>query len=104
MGEVRVKIKIINAGDEALFRRGNLAKNEIRFYETDALVDTGATTSVLPVRIVNQLGLDIVRQEEATFANNKSENVDVAETVPADLLCPEYPKFLPKIPHLVEFR
>jgi len=81
MGEVRVKIKIVNAGDEAMFRRGKLSKEEIRTYETDALVDTGASPSVLPIEIVQALGLDLIRQKRATYANNSSENVDVTEPV-----------------------
>ena len=81
MGEVRVKIKIVNAGDEAMFRRGKLSKEEIRTYETDALVDTGAIPSVLPIEIVQALGLDLIRQKRATYANNSSENVDVTEPV-----------------------
>ncbi len=81
MGEVRVKIKIVNAGDEAMFRRGKLSKEEIRTYETDTLVNTGAIPSVLPIEIVQALGLDLIRQERATYANNSSENVDVTEPV-----------------------
>ncbi len=86
MGEVRVKIKIINAGDEAMFRRGKLSKEEIRVYETDALVDTGAIPSVVPIEIVQKLGLDLIRQERATYANNSSENADVTEPVTFEIL------------------
>lgn len=86
MGEVRVKIKIINAGDEAMFRRGKLSKEEVRTYETEALVDTGAIPSVLPIEIVQTLGLEIIRQERATYANNSSENVDVTEPVTLEIL------------------
>lgn len=86
MGEVRVKIKIINAGDEAMFRRGKLSKEEIRTYETDALVDTGAVPSVLPIDIVQALGLDLIRQELATYANNSSENISVTEPVTFEIL------------------
>nr|MBA3600515.1 aspartyl protease family protein [Acidobacteriota bacterium] len=81
MGEVRVKVKLINAGDEAMLRRGKISKEEVRTYETDALVDTGATPSVLPIDVVQRLGLDLVRKERATCANNSSENVDVTEPV-----------------------
>jgi clan AA aspartic protease len=86
IGEVRVTIKIINAGDEALFRRNLIKKEEIRFYETDALVDTGAIPSVLPIEIVQKLGLAIIRKERATYANNSSENVDVTEPVTFEIL------------------
>ena len=86
MGEVRVKIKLINAGDEAMFRRGKLQKKEIRTYETDALVDTGAVPSVLPIDVVQKLGLELLRKERATYANNSSENVDVTEPVSFEIL------------------
>ena len=86
MGEVWVKVKIINAGDEALVRRGKLSKDEVRTYETDALVDTGAVPSFLPIEIVQKLGLDLIRQERATYANNSSENVDVTEPVSFEIL------------------
>ena len=86
MGEVRVKVKIINAFDEGLYRRGKIAKEEIRTYETDALVDTGAIPSVLPIDVTQALGLDLIRQERATYANNSSENVDVTEPVTFEIL------------------
>lgn len=86
MGEVRVKVKIINAGDEALARRGQLGNAAVRTYETDALVDTGAVPSILPVEIVQKLGLEILRQERATYANNSSENVDVTEPVSFEIM------------------
>lgn len=86
MGEARVKVKIINAGDEAMFRRGNISKQEVRIFETEALVDTGAIPSVLPIEIVQSLGLEIIRQERATYSNNSSENVDVTEPVTLEML------------------
>ncbi len=57
MGEVRVKIKLINASDERLVRLGQLTKDKVRAYETDALVDTGAVSSVLPIEVVQRMGL-----------------------------------------------
>lgn len=81
MGEVKVKIKIINAGDEALFRRGKLEPNQIRSEEVDAIVDTGATTSVLTREIAERLGLEVIRQEPAVYANQYREDVDIAEPI-----------------------
>lgn len=86
MGEVRVKVKIINATDEGLFRRGQLKKEEIRTYETDALVDTDVIPSVMPVDITRALGLSLIRQERAVYANNSGENVDVTEPVVFEIL------------------
>ena len=47
MGEVRVKVKLFNATDEGLVRRGLLKADQIRVCETEALVDTGAVRSVI---------------------------------------------------------
>ncbi|WP_272819137.1 hypothetical protein [Scytonema hofmannii] len=42
MGEVRVQVKLTNAVDEILVERGLLNPNQLRVWETQALVDTGA--------------------------------------------------------------
>lgn len=81
VGEVRVKVKLTNAVDEALVRRGLLTPDKIRSYEADALVDTGAIRSVLPVHVVKLLGLATVGKARATYANDSTENVDVTEVV-----------------------
>lgn len=81
MGEVRVGVKLTNAGDEVLVRRGLLDQNKVRSYETDALVDTGAVRSVLPIHVVQQLGLSTVGKTKARYANDSAEEVDVTEMV-----------------------
>ena len=86
MGEVRVEVKLTNAVDEALARRGFLSADKVRCYEADALVDTGAVRSVLPVHVVQQLGLAIVRKSRATYANDVTEDIDVTEMVGIELL------------------
>jgi clan AA aspartic protease len=85
MGEVRVKVKLTNAGDEVLVRRGLLMADQIRSYQADALVDTGAVRSVLPIHIVQLLGLAIVGKARATYAKHAAEDVDVSEVVGIDL-------------------
>jgi hypothetical protein len=59
MAAVRVKVKLTNAIDEAMVNRGVQALHLLREVETEALVDTGALTLVLPMHIVEQLGLRI---------------------------------------------
>ena len=51
MGEVRVKIKLTNAADEALAEAGHLAADRVRTLVVDALVDTGAVRSVIPANL-----------------------------------------------------
>ena len=81
MGEARVKVTLTNGGDEVMVRRGLLTADKIRHYETDALVHTGAIRSVLPIQVVQQLGLATVRKTRARYANDSAEDVDVTEIV-----------------------
>jgi clan AA aspartic protease len=86
LGEVRVKVRLTNAGDEVLVRRGLLTADKVRSFEADALVDTGAVRSVLPIHVVQRLGLATVGQVRATYADDRTENVDVTEMVGIDLV------------------
>ncbi len=81
MGEVRAKFTLRNALDEALARRGQMRVDEIRSYEADALVDTGAVRSVLPPNVVERLGLAIRGQRVAEYADGRKEMVGVTEPV-----------------------
>ena len=42
MGEVRVRVRLTNAVDQAPVRQGLLQPEQVRIYEADALVGTGA--------------------------------------------------------------
>ncbi len=81
MGEIRIQVKVTNAGDETLARRGQMALDQIRSYEANAMVDTGAVCTILPVQVVQQLGLAIVSQRVAEFADGRNEIVGVTEAV-----------------------
>src|SRR5438105_1562870 len=85
MGEVRTKTLLTNAVDEALARRGQLAGDQVRRYEADALVDTGAVRSVLPAHVVQKLGLDIRGQRVAEYADGRKETVGVTAPVVIDI-------------------
>ena len=85
MGEVRAKVKLTNSIDEGLVRRGLMSKDEVRTYETDALVDTGAVSPVLPSFVVQQLGLQIVGKRNAQLADSSVITTDVTESVGIDV-------------------
>ena len=85
MGAVRVKVKLTNAIDEALVSRGMLNPNMLRVYETEALVDTGAVRTVLPMSIALQLGLRIRGQQIAQYANGSEDSIGVTEPVIIEL-------------------
>jgi clan AA aspartic protease len=62
-----------------------LNPNMLRVCETEALVDTGAVRTVLPMSIVQQLGLRIRGQQVAQYANGMEESVGLTEPVIIEL-------------------
>ena len=81
MGEARVQVKLINAGDEVMVRRGLMTETQVRTYEANALVDSGAVSTVLPVEVSRKLGLVTVDQRVAQYAIGYQEVVDLTEPV-----------------------
>jgi len=77
MGAVRVKVKLTNAIDEELVKRGLLNPNLLRMYEAEALIDTGAVRTAIPVEVCEHLGLRIRSQEIAKYADGRQETVGV---------------------------
>ena len=86
MGGVRVKVKLTNAIDEALLRRGKLSPEQVRRYEADAMVDTGAVRTVIPAHVAEKLDLRIRGNRVAEFADGRKEAVGVTEAIIIDLL------------------
>jgi clan AA aspartic protease len=86
MGEVRIKAMITNALDEALAPRGQISATEIRRYEADAMVDTGAVRSVIPSHVAQRLGLQSRGQRVVEYAEGRNEAVDVTEPVVISLM------------------
>ena len=86
MGEVRVSTTITNAIDEGVARRGQMALTEIRRYEADAMVDTGAVRSVIPSHVAQKLGLASRGQRVVECADGRKEAVDVTEPVAISVL------------------
>jgi len=85
MGEVRVRARLTNAFDEVLLRRGMLPPEEVRTYETDALVDTGAVRTVVPAHVASHLGLGVRGQRMARYADGRREAVGVTESFVVEL-------------------
>jgi clan AA aspartic protease len=85
MGEVRVKARLTNAVDEDLVRRGMLAPEQVRTYDADALVDTGAVRTILPPHVVARLGLGTRGQRMAEYADGRKEAVEVTGPVIVEL-------------------
>ena len=73
------------SGDEGLARRGMLTPDQVRTYETEALVDTGATRTVVPQRVVQRLGLGIHSELTVQYADGRPEVVGVTEPLLVEL-------------------
>src|SRR5438552_12509014 len=81
MGEIRVKVTLTNSMDEALHRRKKLKKSAVRRYDADALVDTGAVRSVIPVHVMQALGVLSRGNRVAEYADGRTEPVAVTEPI-----------------------
>jgi len=86
VGEVRTIANLTNAIDEALVRRGQIRPDQVRTYQADALVDTGAVRTVLPVHVVQQLGLKITGERIAEYADGRKDAVGVTEPLKIDIV------------------
>lgn len=79
MGEVRAKVALTNIIDEARAEIGEISDQDIRSYEADALIDTGAVATAIPVHVVEKLGLRSKRRRLVELAVGSQQIVDVVE-------------------------
>jgi hypothetical protein len=86
MGEIRVKVKLTNATDEELFQQGKLPEKKVRHYTADAVVDTRAVRSVIPVRVQKKLGVRIRGERVAAYADGRTESVGITGPIIFDVL------------------
>lgn len=86
VGDVRVKVKITNATDEALARRGTLPRDRVRSCEVVALVDTGAVRTVVPAHVQEALGVELRGHRVAEYADGRKEAVGVTEPIVVDIM------------------
>lgn len=81
MGEIRVKVRVTNAGDLFMQRQGKLDKQDVRSEEIEAVVDTGAVMTLLPRDLVERLGLHIFDKSIVTLADEQRVELDMAEAL-----------------------
>ena len=75
MGKVMENIKLTNDYDFALALAGGLDPAKVRTVEIEALVDTGATTLILPAEAVERLGLPVRGHRKVRYADDRVETV-----------------------------
>lgn len=85
-GEIRTRVRLTNAIDEARARAGEIQPDSVRAYEADALVDTGAVRSVVPIHVREKLGVAVRGQRVAEYADGRKESVDVTGPIVFEML------------------
>ena len=86
MGEVRTTIKINNAMDVDMHRGGLIPRDQIRSITVEAVVDTGAVRSCIPVDLKEKLGLETIRHINAQMANGQTESVELTQATYIDIM------------------
>lgn len=75
-----------NGIDLGMFRRGHLTREQVRSVSLEAVVDTGAVRSCMPVDVMEKLGLQVVRHINAQMANDETQSVAMTEGVDMEIL------------------
>ena len=81
MGEIAASMKLENAEDRGVVRRGLSDASTVRRATVDGVVDTGAVMLVLPEDVVGRLGLATQREVVVTYADERKETRPVAGPV-----------------------
>jgi clan AA aspartic protease len=81
MGEIKVRVELENTADRYWFLQKRIKEDEIRKYQMNAIVDTGAVMLALPQEVVEELGLEITRTVVVTYADERKEERPVAGPV-----------------------
>jgi clan AA aspartic protease len=75
MGKIITTLTIINRSDETVAARGFIPADQVRSVTLeDVLVDTGATTLCLPSDVIQELGLDLLKEVDVETANGVSSD------------------------------
>ncbi len=81
MGEVLAHVELENFVDRTKAEAGELPESEVRSFETLALADTAAVMNMLPRDIVEHLGVPIKSTAIVTLADERREEMPVAQGV-----------------------
>ncbi|MFN0148352.1 MAG: retroviral-like aspartic protease family protein [Dehalococcoidia bacterium] len=86
VGEVVVAVRLENPLDRHLARRGQLPADDVRATTIDILVDTGASSLVLPQDVVEVLGIEQLDTTIVEYADGRQEERPVAGPVAVEVL------------------
>ena len=72
MGRFAVRVQLANYGDLEAARRGHLSQEKVRRSRIKGVVDPGATSLVLPLRVVKKLDLPVTDEVQVTYADGRT--------------------------------
>jgi predicted aspartyl protease len=86
VGRFSVEFEVANNDDLALVRRGLLPPDQVRRETIQGIVDSGATKLVLPLAVVERLGLPLGNKIQVRYADGRKARREGAEGVYVELL------------------
>ena len=81
MGEIREKVRLTNLADMAARPQSGKKRRKVRSIEVEAVVDAGAVMSVIPIHIVQKLGIEIRARRMARYADGRTDDVGITSGV-----------------------
>ena len=86
MGLVHAEIGLANGGDVYKARIGEIAEDSIKIVYVNALVDSGAYMLAINERVVEQLGVPVMRKAPATLANGTIIDLEIVGPIVVSFL------------------
>ncbi|MGD0091506.1 MAG: aspartyl protease family protein [Planctomycetota bacterium] len=86
MGRFTATMVVANNQDVQMARGGASSPDKIRSVTIDGVVDSGAANLVLPRRIAQQLGLNVVGQAKVRYAGQRRAKRQLVEEVRVEIL------------------
>jgi clan AA aspartic protease len=86
MGAVMTKVRLTNSVDVSNAGDGRISSDQIRTVEVEALVDTGATTLIIPADVVQTLGVKEMYRVEVRLADGSLRSVPIVGDLRLEIL------------------
>ncbi len=86
MGRTIVQITLSNYSDIHEMESGRITPDKIRRVTMNAVVDTGAARLVLPLSVVQHLGLPVSERSTVRYADHRREMRDIVKDAYVELL------------------
>ena len=72
--------------DLGMFRPGLITQEQVRSANLEAVVDTGAVRSCMPIDMMEKLGLQVVRRINVQMTGDQTQSVEMTEGVDVEIL------------------